>query len=1207
MEVANDVRNAKLIAAITGLVAFVLFCLTPFLPVRQVQSSLEWPQNDTLNSVDAPLMSYSPVDLTVTVPLTAVDDLDSGHDTLFSTLPTDFYMATARGMFVRKTDSGVDVISRSRIILELPDDVLRELPKDAKLRITSTDSETTAKVVDLPAGYSPPQRPSNTESAALAKAGEGSAANSDSDESTNVTVISDDGLTGTLKGDQRPQVTGMYTSVKSEAGAKLIADGLNTKMTIDSRFTSSPTLLKYITMFSGLVLLVISLFALHRLDRLDGRRAHRFFPAGWWRVGPLDGLVTAMLLFWYFVGANTSDDGYLLNMARVSEKSGYMANYFRWFGVPESPFGAPYYDLLALMAKVSTTSTWMRLPELIAGIITWFVLSREILPRLGQKVGQRQVAQWTAAFVFLSFWMPYNNGLRPEPIIALGALLTWASMERAIATGRLLPAAIGVIIATISLGAGPTGLMAVAALLVSVSGLIKIVVRRLSLIGGGRGASRRAIIGAVLALLGPFLACGTAILLAVFGDQTLQTVLESIRLRGFIGPSLSWYQEPLRYEILVEPTVDGSFARRFAVLMMFLCLATVIAAILRNRTVPGAAAGPTNRLVLVIIGTMFFMAFTPTKWSHHFGVYAGIGAALGALAAMAVTSFAMQSLRNRILYWGGALFLLAFSLAGINGWWYVSTYGVPWYDKTVQINHIQASSVMLAISLIVMFVGVITSFRNDIHRARAVSQAEADQFQAEQRRRARTLTGLSAAPIAVISALVVVFSAASLAKGFVKQYPAYSVGMGNVNTLAGDQCQMANAVLVEPNPNADFLPTTGDTKFGESLTSEGDRGFEPNNIPQNVDQVDSDEASATAATVGSTLGAQSTSSGTDSTAGSSGTSSSGSTTSGDANATTGSTNGSGSGSATGNQTSNGSQKEESAAVADAANGRPGGINGSVAALPFGFNPAKVPVVGSYTTGVQNIAEATTAWYELPATVKDSPLIAVAAAGRVQHRDADGIVKNGQTLELEYGQREPNGEVTVMGTLQPLDPGPAPVWRDIRFLTDQLPPEANVVRIHAKDNDLTRRQWLAFTPPRLPQLETLNSFVGSDAPVLLDWVTGLQFPCQRPYDHWAGVAEVPQYRISPDHEARNVLQPWMDYAGGGALGLTEAVTTEVEVPSYLKDDWLRDWGEIDVLRRRIDAEHRPIKDAHVDEESVVRSGLWYPGPMNYKHQGATGER
>ena len=112
-------------------------------------------------------------------------------------------------------------------------------------------------------------------------------------------------------------------------------------------------------------------------------------------------LVTAVLVWWHFVGANTSDDGYILTMARVSEHAGYMANYYRWFGTPEAPFGW-YYDLLALWAHVSTTSVWVRLPTLLMALACWWVISREVIPRLGHAVkttaapprGRRRACSW---------------------------------------------------------------------------------------------------------------------------------------------------------------------------------------------------------------------------------------------------------------------------------------------------------------------------------------------------------------------------------------------------------------------------------------------------------------------------------------------------------------------------------------------------------------------------------------------------------------------------------------------------------------------------------------------------------------------------------------------------------------------------------------------------------------------------------------------
>ena len=33
----------------------------------------------------------------------------------------------------------------------------------------------------------------------------------------------------------------------------------------------------------------------------------------------------------------TSDDGYILTIARAREDVGYVSNYYRWFAVPEAP------------------------------------------------------------------------------------------------------------------------------------------------------------------------------------------------------------------------------------------------------------------------------------------------------------------------------------------------------------------------------------------------------------------------------------------------------------------------------------------------------------------------------------------------------------------------------------------------------------------------------------------------------------------------------------------------------------------------------------------------------------------------------------------------------------------------------------------------------------------------------------------------------
>lgn len=362
----------------------------------------------------------------------------------------------------------------------------------------------------------------------------------------------------------RPQTVGVFSDLTGSAPADM-----SVRIDVDSRFSSSPSTLKLLAIVLGSLLVVASLVALHRLDDADGRRARRFFPRHWLRVTGVDAVVVGTLLLWHVIGANTSDDGYLLNMARVSEHSGYMANYYRWFGVPEAPFGMPYYDMLAALAKVSTASPWMRLPALIAAVLCWLVISREVIPRLGRAVRTRPVAVWTAGLVFLAFWLPYDNGLRPEPIIALGALLTWCSIERAISTGRLLPAAVAVVIAAFSLAAGPTGLIAIAALLAGARPVIQIVVRRRHAVG-------------LPALLAPILAAGTVVLFAVFADQTVASVLEATRVRSAVGPNVKWFDERYRWDALLNISPDGSLARRFAVFAMLLCLVTCLVVMLRR-------------------------------------------------------------------------------------------------------------------------------------------------------------------------------------------------------------------------------------------------------------------------------------------------------------------------------------------------------------------------------------------------------------------------------------------------------------------------------------------------------------------------------------------------------------------------------------------------------------------------------------------------
>ena len=189
--------------------------------------------------------------------------------------------------------------------------------------------------------------------------------------------------------------------------------GLTFSATIDTRFSTRPTALKLAAMLLAIAATIVAVAALWRLDRLDGRRMHKWIPQRWRTFTAVDITVITGFLVWHVIGANSSDDGYILGMARVADHAGYMSNYFRWFGSPEDPFGW-FYNVLALMTHVSDASIWMRLPDLVCALLCWLLLSREVLPRLGPAVEASRPALWAAGLVLMAAWMPFNNGLRPR-------------------------------------------------------------------------------------------------------------------------------------------------------------------------------------------------------------------------------------------------------------------------------------------------------------------------------------------------------------------------------------------------------------------------------------------------------------------------------------------------------------------------------------------------------------------------------------------------------------------------------------------------------------------------------------------------------------------------------------------------------------------------------------------------------------------------
>ena len=1073
---------SRVIALVAGFLGLVLCGLTPLLPVNQTTATIAWPQGSsadgTVSDVTAPLVSGAPRALDVSIPCSAVATLPADGGLVFSTNPPGGIDASRNGLFVRAYPDTVVVAFRDTVAAVAPRaDV--EAGACSALRLWADVGQVGADFIGIP------------------------------------------GATGTLAPEKRPQVTGVFTELDVPPDTA----GLSATIDVDTRFITSPTTLKLAVMVLGVLCVIASIAALAVLDRASGRRrSGRRRRVGLSTWLPDAGVVAALLL-WHIVGPQFSDDGYNTTIARISGEAGYTTNYYRFFGAAEAPFDW-YQSLLGQLASISTASVWLRLPATLAAIATWLIISRCLLPRLGRRVAANKVAVWTAGAVFLAAWLPFNNGLRPEPLIAFGVIAVWMLVEWTIGTRRLWPVALAVVVAMFTVTLAPQGLIALAPLLVGARAVWRII------------AARRPIDG-LAAQVAPLLAAASLVFVIVFRDQTLATVAESVRIKYTVGPTIPWYQEFLRYYFLtVEDSVDGSMTRRFSVLILLLCVFGLLVVLLRRGSVPGAMNGPVWRLVGTTAVGLLLLTLTPTKWAVQFGAFAGLAGALGAVTAFAFARVGLHSRRNLALYVTALLFVLAWATSGINGWFYTGNYGVPWFDKQPVIIGYPVTTIFLVLAILVGLLAAWLHFRMDYAGHTEVADTG--------RNRA-----LASTPLLVVATIMVVLELASMVKATAGRYPVYTTGAANLAALTGQSCAMADDVLVEADTNAGMLTPVPGQQFGEygPLGGQDPVGFNPNGV--------SDTLEPGEPIVGNP----------------------------------------------GMVNSDGPIDKPNIGIGYAAETGggygPEGVNGSRVFLPFGLDPDRTPVMGSYDEN-DVAAKVTSAWYQLPFAAgerpADRPIVAVAAAGAIWYYNEDGSFNYGQSLKLQWGVHRPDGSYQALNEVDPIDVFAQQAWRNLRFPLDTAPPEANVARIVADDPNLSEEQWFGFTPPRVPVLQTADEFLGDDTPVLMDIATAANFPCQQPFSVRLGVAELPEYRILPNFKQMVISSnQWQSADDGGPLLFIQALLPRTSaIPTYLRGDWYRDWGAIERYYRAVPAQQAP--DAAIEEGTTRVFGWSRGGPI-----------
>ena len=254
---------------------------------------------------------------------------------------------------------------------------------------------------------------------------------------------------------------------------------------------------------------------------------------------------------------------------------------------------------------------------------------------------------------------------------------------------------------------------------------------------------------------------------------------------------------------------------------------------------------------------------------------------------------------------------------------------------------------------------------------------------------------------------------------------------------------------------------------------------------------------------------------------------------------------------------------------------PEGVNGSRVFLPFGLDPKRTPVMGSYDENTV-AAKATSAWYQLPPRTPDRPLVTVAAAGAIWYYEEDGSFNYGQSLKLQWGVHRPDGTYQALGEVQPIDIFPQKAWRNLRFPLAWAPPEANVARIVADDPNLSDDQWFAFTPPRVPVLRDRAAVPRLADPGADGHRHGGELPVP------AAVLRAPRggRTAGVPHPARTSSR-WCRRRTSGSPPRTadrscssRRCCAPTAIPTYLRDDWYRDWGSIERYDRVVPRREAP---------------------------------
>jgi len=598
------------------------------------------------------------------------------------------------------------------------------------------------------------------------------------------TTIGTSGATvATYAGDHRPRVTGFFTS----AGAR---SGLRATVVADTQFDTSPSLLKLIVGAFSVLALGAALIGIRQVDNSLGRPLRsggRRWAPKMWRLRVADGVVIVSLPVWALIGPPTPDDGYITEIVRSRSSAGLISNYAHWYNTPEAPFGW-FYEVYAAWADVSHSTIWMRVPSVLIGVATWLLLSKALVPRLLPLLYRSRytlAARVALPVTFLLWWLPYGQGLRPETWLMIGIGAVVYLVDRACTERRFLLLCGAGLIAGLTVGIGPTGVLALTPLAAALPRIVRWLKAPPPVL--------------VLAVVTVGLAALGAVVLLMFSDQSLAAIVSGTRLRTAVGPNVPWQQEYLRYDRLFSSRdIEGTVARLAPILASAAAGIAIAMVLLRDRRIRGVRLSMLKIVVISYLLSFPALAFTPTKLIHHFAAVGLLGVLLVTCVVYAAgphgsTGTALRTpMRRGVVYIGGGL-TFALVLYGFNNSWLYSSLGLPFREAAPAVMGVQLSTLSAVVGLLAGGVSIGAGLMRE------------DFDGADLRTRVFGPARRVSTAIALVLSFCLIFEASSFAYVLVTRHGKYTLGGSTLASLTGDTCGLTQDLLVEEDVSAGVL------------------------------------------------------------------------------------------------------------------------------------------------------------------------------------------------------------------------------------------------------------------------------------------------------------------------------------------------------------------------------------------------------------------